>query len=302
MRSHGTRGPGSQTRRNRVREDPDAFDLDFDAISRPQVAGLVASLELAPSGYRPAAPDLPRVDRLTSGKDLDFLRESPQGPFALLHKGILVHHVVVSFAEPFLPIHADGDPLVLEFSEFVPRHDARAEGVRPVLAGSGTHPDFGRDQLDVPRGEIIEDRDAEEVRVRVPCLDPVSAHAEHEPNLRLVIESLRFDHLNQATLEYFVLHSRDDIARPDDVQMVLVEVRGRPVPLRGDARADGGARPGDVATERKEVAEETRHDRGMNADLVRSKGLRGAGFVVERARIPQHAARAIPCFSGQTPR
>src|SRR6266849_9136204 len=122
--------------RNRVLEDPDSLDLDFDAIAGLEVAGSVASFQLATAGDRPAAPHLTRVDGLESGEELEHLRERPEGSLALADPRVLMDKGAVPIAEPFLVVHPHDDRLVPQLSELVPGHDTWPEGVRPILPWS----------------------------------------------------------------------------------------------------------------------------------------------------------------------
>src|SRR3989442_14029169 len=151
--------------RDRVLEDPDSLDLDFDAIAGFEIAGAVASLKLATAGDRPAAPHLTRVDRLEPGEELEHLWERPEGSLALADPRVLMDKGAVPIAEPFLVVHPHHDRLVPQLSELVPGHDARPEGVRPVLPRSRPHAGAARRRLEGPGREIVEDRDAEEMRV-----------------------------------------------------------------------------------------------------------------------------------------
>src|SRR5713226_2089118 len=145
--------------RNRVLEDPDSLDLDFDAIAGLEVAGSVASLQLATAGDRPAAPHLTRVDRLESREELEHFRERPEGSLTFADPRVLMDERAVPIAKPFLVVHAHDDRLVPQLSEFVPSHDARPEGVRPILPRSRPHAGAACGCLDVPGREIVEDRD-----------------------------------------------------------------------------------------------------------------------------------------------
>src|SRR5712692_3145130 len=147
--------------RNRVLEDPDSLDLDFDSIAGLDVAGSFASLELATAGDRPAAPHLTRMDGLEPGEELEHLWERPEGSLALADPRVLMDEGPVPIAEPFLVVHPHDDSLVPQLSELVPGHDARPEGVRPILPWSRPHAGAARCGLEVPRREIVEDRDTE---------------------------------------------------------------------------------------------------------------------------------------------
>src|SRR2546422_361335 len=103
VRSRHTKGAISGSR-NGVLEDPDSLDLDFDAIPGLEVASAVASLQLASSGNRPAAPHFTRVDRLESGEELEHLRERPEGSLAFADPRVLVDESAVSIAQPFLVV------------------------------------------------------------------------------------------------------------------------------------------------------------------------------------------------------
>src|SRR5437667_291287 len=142
-----------------------------------EVPGPVASLEFATARNRPAAPHLARVDRLESGQELDHLGKRPERSLALADPWVLMDEGAVSIAEPFLVVDPDHDRLISQLTKFVAGHDARAQGVRPVLPGSGPHPRFGRRGLKVAGREIVEDRHAEQMRgrlrrVNVPTPDP----------------------------------------------------------------------------------------------------------------------------------
>src|SRR3990170_2483081 len=218
---------------DRVREDADPFDLDLHPVPRSQVPGLLALLELAAAWDCTASPHLSRVDRLEARQAFDHLGERPQRPVPLLHEGVLIDELAVPATEPLLSVHAYRDALVLQLANLVPRDDAGSEGVRPVLSGCGAHADPSRGHLDVPGGEVVENRDAEQVRRRVLRGDLRAPEPKDESHLGLVVELLRGDPARSATFEDLVPHRRDCIPRADHVQVIPVVVRGHHVPFRG---------------------------------------------------------------------
>src|SRR5437667_12661140 len=93
----------------------------------------------------------------------------------------------VSIAEPFLVVDPDHDRLISQLTKFVAGHDARAQGVRPVLPGSGPHPRLGRRGLEVAGREIIEDRHAEQMRGRLRRVNVPTPETEDEADLRFLV-------------------------------------------------------------------------------------------------------------------
>src|SRR5437867_5919870 len=186
VRSRPTKGAISGSR-NGVLEDPDSLDLDFEAIPGLEVASAVASLQLASSGNRPAAPHFTRVDRLESGEELEHLRERPEGSLAFADPRVLVDERAVSIAQPFLVVHAHDDRLVPQLSELVAGHDTRPEGVRPILPRSGPHAGAARRRLEISGREIVEDGHTEEMSIGLRRVDVPPALTEDEADLSLVI-------------------------------------------------------------------------------------------------------------------
>src|SRR3989449_9084172 len=117
--------------RNRVLEDPDSLDLDFNAIAGLEVASPVDSFQLAASRNRPAPPDFPRMDRLESGEELEHLRERPEGSLAFADPRIFMDERALPIAEPFLLFHGHSASLVPPPPRPVPGHDCRAAGRPP---------------------------------------------------------------------------------------------------------------------------------------------------------------------------
>src|SRR2546428_10660901 len=189
VRSRPTKGAISGSR-NRVLEDPDSLDLDFDAIPGLEVASAVASLQLASSGNRPAAPHFTRVDRLESGEELEHLRERPEGSLAFADPRVLVDESAVSIAQPFLVVHAHDDRLVPQFSELVAGHDARPQGVRPILPRSRPHPGAAPRRLVVPCREIVEERYAVGTGIRLRRVDVPPPPTVDGAELHLLIHLL----------------------------------------------------------------------------------------------------------------
>src|SRR2546428_1609149 len=223
VRSRPTKGAISGSR-NGVLEDPDSLDLDFDAIPGLEVASAVASLQLASSGNRPAAPHFTRVDRLEPGEELEHLRERPEGSLAFADPRVLVDESAVPIAQPFLVVHAYDDRLVPQFSDLVAGHDARPEGVRPILPRSRPHAGAACRRLEVPGREIVEDRDAEEMGIGLRRVNVPPALPEDEADLRLVIHLRRWHEPRRPSLERLEAHWRDGLLRPDDIQWNAVVV------------------------------------------------------------------------------
>src|SRR5688572_28767090 len=142
------RGPEASCARDRVREDADPLDLDFDPIPRFEVAGSVPPFELASAWDRPASPYLSPMDRLEAGEEFDHLGERPEGPRAFPRPRVLEDHVPVAIPQPLLIVHADDDGLVSQLSELVARDDGGPEGVRPVFPRRGAHADLPGRHLD----------------------------------------------------------------------------------------------------------------------------------------------------------
>src|SRR5437867_2099557 len=184
VRSRPTKGAISGSR-NGVLEDPDSLDLDFEAIPGLEVASAVASLQLASSGNRPAAPHFTRVDRLESGEELEHLRERPEGSLAFADPRVLVDERAVSIAQPFLVVHAHDDRLVPQLSELVAGHDTRPEGVRPILPRSGPHAGAARRRLEISGREIVEDGHTEEMSIGLRRVDVPHALTEDAADLGL---------------------------------------------------------------------------------------------------------------------
>src|SRR3989454_10443043 len=221
VRSRPTKGAISGIR-NGVLEDPDSLDLDFDAIPGLEVASAVASLQLASSGNRPAAPHFTRVDRLESGEELEHLREGPEGSLAFEDPRIFMDERAIRIAEPFLVVHAHSDCLVPQLSELVAGHDAGPEGVRPILPRGGPHAGAACRRLEVSGREIVEDRDTEEMSVGLRRVNVPPALTEDEADLGLVIHLGRRDEPRGPPLERIQAQWRDGLLRPDDVQRVAV--------------------------------------------------------------------------------
>src|SRR2546422_8412508 len=204
--------------RNRVLEDPDSLDLDFNAIAGLEVASPVASFQLAASRNRPAPPDFPRMDRLESGEELEHLRERPEGSLAFVDPRILMDERAIPIAEPFLVVHAHSDCLVPQLSELVAGHDARPEGVRPILPRSGPHAGAARRRLEGSGRAVVEDRDIQDMGVGLRRVDVPPALTKAESDLGLVIHLGPRDDPRGTSLERLEAHWRDGLLRPDDIQ------------------------------------------------------------------------------------
>src|SRR5436309_2713522 len=297
VRSRPTNGATSGSR-NGVLEDPDSLDLDFDAIPGLEVASAVASLQLASSGNRPAAPHLARVDRLESGEELEHLRERPEGSLAFADPRVLVDERAIPIAEPFLVVHAHDDRLVPQLSELVPGHDAWAEGVRPILPRSRPHAGAARRRLEVSGREIVEDRDAEEMGIGLRGVDVPPALTEDEADLSLVIHLGRRDKPRGTSVECLEAHWRDGLLRPDDIQRIAVVIGGQRVPLGWDLGPRG--RPGarDMGPKREEISQQPRSDRRMDPHIAGSKRpQRGVGL--DLLSLGEHLERPVPYVAFQ---
>src|SRR5205823_13885603 len=117
-----------------------------------------------------------------------------------------------------------------QLAELVACHDARAEGVRPILGGGWAHADLPRGHLDVPSREVIEDRDAEQVFSGPRGRDVRTALPQYEANLRDVVHLRGLDGYGRTSLERLESHRRDRVAPPDDVQAVPGGGRGEGIP------------------------------------------------------------------------
>src|SRR2546426_970060 len=138
----------------------------------------------------------------------------------------------VSIAEPFLVVDPDDDRLISQLSEFVAGHDARAQGVRPVFPGSGSHPRLRRGRLEVAGREIVEDRHPEQMRGRLRRLDVPTPETEDEADFRFVVHLGGQDEPRRLSLERLETHRRDRLLGPDDVQRISVVIGRQHVPFR----------------------------------------------------------------------
>src|SRR5256885_1213484 len=279
--------------RNRVLEDPDSLDLDFNAIAGLEVASPVASFQLAASRNRPAPPDFPRMDRLESGEELKHLRERPEGSLAFADPRIFMDERAIPIAEPFLVVHAHSDCLVPQLSELVPGHDAWPEGVRPILPRSRPHAGAARRRLEVSGREIVEDRDAEEMGIGLRGVDVPPALTEDEADLSPVIHLGGGDEPRGTSLECLEAHWRDGLLRPDDIQRIAVIIGRQRVPLRWDLGPRGRPRARDMGPKREEVSQQPRSDRRMDSHIARPKRpQRGVGL--DLLGLGQHPERPVP--------
>src|SRR5439155_592485 len=125
------------------------------------------------------------------------------------------------------------------------------------------HTDIPRSQLDIPSRAVIENRDDEQVFSSPRGRDVPTALTQYEADLRLVVHLRGLDGLGRTSLERLESHRWNRVARPDDVQVVPVVVRGEEIPFRWDGGPCRGAGSGDVRPEREEVPEQARDDRRM---------------------------------------
>src|SRR5438067_630220 len=93
-----------------------------------------------------------------------------------------------------------------EVAELITGDDARPKGVRPIFSGGRAHSDFSCGHLDIPGGEVIEDRDAEEVARSLRGVDLAAALPEDETDFGLVVHLRREDQPRALPVERLEAH------------------------------------------------------------------------------------------------